>query len=303
MPTLSGFSYVRNGFTFGYPFLEAVQSALPLCDEFVIAVGDSTDGTREALLALGDPKIRILDTVWDEERLRQKDGRLFAEQCNAALQACTGDWLLHVQADEVLHEDDYPRLRQALTQAEAEPRVEALLLRFLNFIGGFTWVAQDRRFRLQEVRLMRNLPGLRAYKDSMGFRVYASEAAYQQGQKGRKLRARSTDVRVFHYTLSRPPQAMQDKARYMGRFYHSEQELARDYAQANYDFHSRVGRVVRYAGAHPAVMQDFIAQNTWPDPINPHLLRYKNLRHRLLSAYERLTGHRPWDHKNWISVR
>lgn len=40
---------------YDYPFREAIRSILPLCDEFVVAVGDSTDGTREAVLAL-DPQ-------------------------------------------------------------------------------------------------------------------------------------------------------------------------------------------------------------------------------------------------------
>ncbi|RYF69682.1 MAG: glycosyltransferase family 2 protein, partial [Cytophagaceae bacterium] len=80
---ISGFSYIRNGFTYQYPFLEAIQSVLPLCDEFIIAVGDSTDGTREAIEALGDPRIRIVDTVWDET-MRQ-NGKIFALQANTAL--------------------------------------------------------------------------------------------------------------------------------------------------------------------------------------------------------------------------
>lgn len=300
--SVSGFTYVRNGLTYGYPFLEAIHSALPLCDEFVVAVGDSNDGTREALAALKEPKLRLIDTVWDEERLRQQDGRIFAEQCNTALHACKGTWLLHLQADEVLHQDDLPALRTALQHAHDDQRIEALLLRFLNFVGGYQWVAQDRRYRNWEVRLLRRQPHLYAYKDSMGFRLHPSAASYQQGQKGRKLRAARTPVRVFHYTLSRPPQAMQDKARYMGQFYHSPQELEAEYAQASYDFHRRVGAVQAYQGSHPAVMQAFMEANTWPDPIDPAQLRFKNLRHALLSRYERLTGHRPWDHRNWVEV-
>ena len=63
---VSGFSYVRNGFTYGYPFIESILSVLPLCDEFIMVVGDSTDGTREAVEKINSPKIKIIDTVWDE---------------------------------------------------------------------------------------------------------------------------------------------------------------------------------------------------------------------------------------------
>jgi len=64
---ISGFSFVRNGVSLYYPVAESIRSILPICDEFVIAVGkgDEDDGTREAIAAIGDPRIRIIDTVWE----------------------------------------------------------------------------------------------------------------------------------------------------------------------------------------------------------------------------------------------
>ena len=46
---VSAFTYVRNGFTIDYPFLEAIKSVLPVVDEFIVVIGDSNDGTREAV--------------------------------------------------------------------------------------------------------------------------------------------------------------------------------------------------------------------------------------------------------------
>ena len=74
---ISGFSYVRNGFDYGCPIIESIESVLPICDEFVIAVGDSNDGTREAIVGLNSPKIKIIDTVWNME-LRE-GGKVFAQ--------------------------------------------------------------------------------------------------------------------------------------------------------------------------------------------------------------------------------
>jgi hypothetical protein len=54
--TITAFSYVRNGIQMGYPFLESIQSVLPNVDEFVVVVGDSTDGTVEAIENLGSEK-------------------------------------------------------------------------------------------------------------------------------------------------------------------------------------------------------------------------------------------------------
>ena len=112
--TISGFSYVRNGFEYGYPFLEAIQSILPICDEFVVAVGDSTDKTREAIEKLNSPKIKIIDTIWDMN-LRE-GGKIFAQQANIALDNTTGDWAFHIQADEVIHEKDLP----VITDSQSE---------------------------------------------------------------------------------------------------------------------------------------------------------------------------------------
>src|SRR6185436_13189614 len=101
--TISGFSYIKNGFTYEYPFLQSIQSILPICDEFVIAVGNSNDGTKEAILAIGSPKIRIIDTVWDEQL--RSNGKIFAQQANIALMNTKCDWAFHIQADELIHEN------------------------------------------------------------------------------------------------------------------------------------------------------------------------------------------------------
>ena len=43
---VSGFTFIKDAIQFGYPITEAIRSVLPLCDEFIVAVGNSTDGTR-----------------------------------------------------------------------------------------------------------------------------------------------------------------------------------------------------------------------------------------------------------------
>jgi len=62
---VSGFSIIRNGIKYFYPFIEAIKSILPLCDEFILNVGDSEDATLEAALALKNDKIKIFESKWD----------------------------------------------------------------------------------------------------------------------------------------------------------------------------------------------------------------------------------------------
>ena len=160
---ISGFSYVRNGFEIGYPFIEAVLSILPLCDEFVIAIGESTDGTREAIEKLNSQKIKIVDTVWDMN-LRE-GGKIFAQQANVALDHTTGDWAFHIQADEVIHERDLPKIKEAILRYDNDERVEGFILPFYHFWGDYTHIRTARSVHLHEIRIFRNKKLVRSYRD------------------------------------------------------------------------------------------------------------------------------------------
>lgn len=109
---VSGFSITRNALRAGYPFVEAILSVLPLCDEFVIA-DDSSDDTCRVLeqMAAKYGKIKILKRPWPIAEYR--DGCL-AIATDWAMQACQGDWLIYVQADEVFHEDALPGMRSII---------------------------------------------------------------------------------------------------------------------------------------------------------------------------------------------
>ena len=87
--SISGFTFIRNGASLGFPFEESIRSLLPLVDEFVIAVGAGSDDTLQRILRLNDPKIRIIETVWNE-RMAER-GFVYAQQKMIAQYACTGD--------------------------------------------------------------------------------------------------------------------------------------------------------------------------------------------------------------------
>ena len=201
--TISGFSFVRNGFTYDVPFLESIQSILPICDEFVVAVGDSTDSTVEAIEALNNPKIKIIHTIWDETK--NQFGKIFAQQANIALQHTTGDWAFHLQADEVIHEQDLDKIVQTLKIYHTQPQVQGFILPFLHFYGAYNYIRTSRRVHKHEVRIFRNDLLVRSYKDSQGFRLYSSDEAYEKGlDKGTKLKVKKIDAPIYHYTEVRP---------------------------------------------------------------------------------------------------
>ena len=45
----------------GYPFEESIRSILPIVDEFICVIGEGVDDTRGRVVAIGDPKIRVID--------------------------------------------------------------------------------------------------------------------------------------------------------------------------------------------------------------------------------------------------
>ena len=110
--SISGFSFIRNGAMLGFPFVESIRSLLPLVDEFVIAVGRSDDDTLERVRAIGDPKIRVIETVWND-RMGDR-GFVYAQQKMIAQYACTGDWAFYLEGDECVHEKDIAAIRASV---------------------------------------------------------------------------------------------------------------------------------------------------------------------------------------------
>src|SRR5437867_8889332 len=124
---ISGFTFCRNMVRYDYPIVESIRSILPIVDEFVVNVGRCDDGTLERIHSIGDPKIRLVESVWDETL--RKDGLIYSQQTNIALSQCTGDWAFYLQADEVVHERDLPRILEAVALNHRNPAVRGLLFR------------------------------------------------------------------------------------------------------------------------------------------------------------------------------
>src|SRR5688572_29715574 len=111
---VAGFTIIRNAIKYDYPVKEAILSVLPLCDAFYVGIGKSEDGTRKLIESIGSEKIRIVDTVWDDS-LRE-GGKVLAVETNKVFDAIPEayTWCFYIQSDECIHEDDYPKIREAM---------------------------------------------------------------------------------------------------------------------------------------------------------------------------------------------
>jgi hypothetical protein len=293
---ISGFSYVRNGFEFGYPFIEAVQSVLPICHEFVMAVGDSSDGTREAIAKLDPQKIKIIDTKWDM-KLR-KGGKVFAQQANIALDNITGDWAFHIQADEVMHENDLPKIVAAIEKNQNNKSVEGFILPFLHFWGSYNYVRTSRRVHNHEVRIFRNDKLVRSYADSQGFRKYSGVAAYDQGEKGEKLLVKKINAPVYHYNGVRPDK-VQKKKMHTFDFLHNAETNEDNYEGFDYQ---NVDRVEIFKGTHPAVMKEKIGSATSDFVFDPKKSVWKT-KDKIMQPIEDILGFKIGEYRNYKLIK
>lgn len=287
--TVSGFTFIRNGITFDYPFRESILSLLPLVDELIVAVGDSNDDTRAAVSSIRSPKIRILDTVWDPA-LRQ-GGAILAQQTNIALDAIQGDWGFYLQGDEILHENDQDNIISSLRLAHDDSTVEGVLFDYVHFYGSYDWIGYSRKWYRREIRLIRNRIGVRSWGDAQGFR-----------RKDQKLNVLKSDARVFHYGWVKPPKAQQAKQRSFHRLWHPDGWVNNKVGEREEYVYADGGRLRRFTGLHPAVMHDRIKRMDWTFDYDPGKA-VAPLKDRLLDAIEDKTGYRVGEYANYNIIR
>ena len=153
---ISGFTFVRNAEKFYYPVKASISSALPIVDEFIVALGDSEPGdtTDEIVTGIKDNKLNIFTRTWDPELFL--NSRIFAHETQFALEQCKGQWCLYLQADEVLHEDDLHIITEACKKYADDPEVDGLLLDYVQFWGDYRHVMETHGIARNDIRVVRN---------------------------------------------------------------------------------------------------------------------------------------------------
>lgn len=311
---ISGFSFVRDGVSLYYPVAESIRSVLPLVDEFVVAVGECRpgDATRRAIMDIDSPKVRILDTQWDPRYFRR--GAINAVQTDIAKQACTGDWLLYLQADEVIHEQYLPGIRRRMEALLPDSRVEALLFRFRHFWADYDHCMDSHAWYAHEIRAIRNLPEIHSWHSAQSFRYFTRYEHPHQTSDARKLNVADVDAEVYHYGWVRPPRLMQKKNQALNSVHAGPEQAARAFAQRPPRFcFGPLDDVPRFTGTHPAVMRDRISAMDWQAELQEStrqfdpgdMPRHRRLKYRVLTWFERhlFGGEQVFGSRNYRRVR
>jgi len=241
-----GFTLLRNGIKYDYPYLESLRSLTGLCERVTLALGRSDDGTEATLREFRN--IDLVPTVWDESL--RKSGLILSQQTNVALESLRaklrvsseglqGAWGIYLQADEVLCEQEFDRIREDIKQAE-EQGCDAVRFRYLHFWQRYDRIAIGRRWYPEEIRAIRLDSSIESYGDAQGFKGYSK--VYE------------SDSHVFHYGHVRDQQAYELKKNDFHRWWHADSELSKVIARGLRK--DKREETLRYLGPHPQVMRE-----------------------------------------------
>lgn len=285
---ITGFTFIRNAIKFDYPVEESIRSILPLCDQVIVNVGNSDDGTEQLVASINPSKIIIHHSVWDQSLI--EGGRVLAAETDKAYIQISEDtdWCIYIQGDEVIHEKYYPVIRSSMEKYKDDKKVEGFLFRYKHFYGSYDYVGDTRKWYSHEIRIIRKDPAITSYRDAQGFR-----------KNGRKLNVKEIDACIYHYGWVRHPQYQMRKILGFEKLYDSE-EMADRISKTETDHFDYAGidSLMKFTGTHPSVMHNRISKKNWAFE---HDISRKNftLKGRILHWIENITGKRLFDYQNY----
>lgn len=246
--TLGGNVCIRNGQRLDYCWKEAVQSLLPVCDKVVICDCDSDDGTRQQIdeWVAREPKLIPVNYPWTDPR---GDTNWWPEWLNYSRQHLPTDMHIQLDADEVVHEDDYNLIRSA-----ADNR-SILFCHRLNF-----W--RDTKHLIPEGVCC----GTKVLRIAPANLPIPSDYPYEPAAETLS-RAVDSSIRIFHYGFLRERTAFFRKAREVQRIWVNSYDARLESAEKHEGRWSEMPGVTGwennlndYGGNHPKVIEPWLRE-------------------------------------------
>jgi hypothetical protein len=289
---IAGFSFIKNAIINDYPIVEAIKSILPICEEFVIAVGKSDDDTLKLIKDIGSNKLRIIETIWDENN--REGGRAFAIETDIAFRSISKeiDWAFYIQGDECVHEQYLPIIQREMDNALYDKEVEGLLLKYHHFYGSYDFISNARKSYRREIRIVRRSLDVRSYRDAQGFRI-----------DDRKIKVKLIDAYIYHYGWVKSSRGLIEKGQNFRLFYDKNAVKSDVDPDADFDY-GNAENLKLYRGTHPQVMQNRIRNANFK--FNIDLTKIKSahsLRQRILQRLFEITGVRIGEYKNYKLIK
>lgn len=252
-PSLSGLVCIRQGIELDYCWRESIQSLLPICSQVIVCDGESTDGTQELIRdwMKDEPKIALCVYPWPDP---VGVPTFWVDWLQYGRQHCQGDFVIQLDADEVLSENSYDELDA--------------------FTGGSLWCKRYNFWRDDKNliphgvccshRVVRVIPkGMFLPSDGEDARGHGVVAM-----------ARDSGVEIFHYGFIRKPEAFFKKARALqGYFFNTYDQRLAD-AEATPETWMEtiknvewINSLVPFTGKHPVIMKQWLKERVTCGPV------------------------------------
>ena len=287
---VTGLTFIRNAVKHDYPVVEAIKSILPLCDEFIVALGRSEDETEALINNIGSSKIKLLHTEWNE--LLREGGAVLADETNKALDAVSPDtnWCFYIQGDEVMHEQYIDTVKAAMLKYKDDKQVEGLLFKYRHFYGSYAYEGNSRKWYRHEIRVVRNDKLIRSYKDAQGFR-----------KRNEKLQVKEIDAYIYHYGWVKNPKYQVLKAKSFSRYWHNDEWIKGHALTFEMFDYSEIDSLKIFEGTAPEVMKERISKQDWKFEFD--ILKQKlTLSNKISMLIEKWTGKRIGEYKNYKKI-
>lgn len=309
----------KNAHKLYYPMRYAIESILPLVDEFVVALGDSDedDVTRREIMQIESDKLRIIDTVWDIEKYPR--GMEHAHQTDIAMKQCTGDWLFYLQSDEVMHEKFLPVIKEGCERYLENKEVEGFLFKYHHFWGDYEHIQDTHCWYRKEIRIVRNDPEIHSWESAQSFRRIPGfdGSNYRQQENTYKLGVAELDAYIYHYGWVRPPSIMQNKIKAFSINHKGREKVEQQIRERKYENifdYGNLSKLTSFKESHPAVLGPWIKKYNWKEQLrfdgpfkslNPVKNKHDKPRYRVVSWIEKhlLFGSRLGEFKNYKIIR
>jgi hypothetical protein len=275
---VSAFTFIRNAEQLGFPFIQSIRSVLPIVDEFIINVGVGTDSTLAKVKALNESKIKIIETPWNDAM--QEKGFVYAQQKMIAQYSCTGDWAFYLEADEILHEKDYPSILHAMKTHCHDDRVEALVFDYLHFYGNINTYLWSPAWYRRAARIIKT--SVRNYAPDGLFWVVLDK----KNKIGRYPNAALANATIYHYGWVRSETQMRQKMNQVSHYWSQQpDDINVHYAAIDQ------ASLHKFKGEHPNVVDGFFPTEEGVYQADPnHVLTKRERKNRFGLTLEKYFG-------------
>jgi len=272
---VSGFTFIKNGQILGYPFIQSIQSILPIADEFAVNVGFGEDATLELVNSIKSKKIRVIQSEWNENMTYK--GFVYGQQKMIAQYSCTGDWLFYIEGDEIYHEQDIKNIRALMNEHLKNPKIEAMAFDFIHFYGNGKSYLDSPGWYRSEVRAIKS--SVRSYAPDGLFWVVLDKS-----RVGRYPNAISTNIPCYHYGWVRSQEEMNLKSKKVQKYWNKKYKRI-DYSQMDQNI------IREFSGDHPQIIKDWLPNDkeVFKADVN-YRPSSKQIKHRWIKKIEIIFG-------------